>query len=277
MLCFNLLRKWPSELENSAIHVPPHYTSLTSKLPRRKTIKNKGRLFYLADFFEVSSIICKFFTFISDFWFRLLAWRMKRAKVRRVRKKSMTKKTHCGLSINTSGITSPPRTTCSSATHFCSYPPGENSLTITSPSENPSPSMKYAKNSKPANTRGEVIFWYRNISINNIFALLRKAWNKSQRQKLLWHWHENGLVNLGWFQRLPTPTSKSQVGVPLLCFVFTALRSMMSAEVIEQRSNMTKVCTTLQSMINAKLSKQRFWHCHENGLIKTIQMIPHNL
>ena len=29
--------------------------------------------------------------------------------------------------------------------------------------------------------------------------------------------------------------------------------------------------------MNAKLSQQRFWHCHENGLIKTIQMIPHNL
>ena len=35
--------------------------------------------------------------------------------------------------------------------------------------------------------------------------------------------------------------------------------------------------TTLQSMVNAKLSKQRFWHCYENGLIKTIQPIPHNL
>ena len=35
--------------------------------------------------------------------------------------------------------------------------------------------------------------------------------------------------------------------------------------------------TTLQSKMNAKLSKQRFWHRYENGLIKTIQMIPHNL
>ena len=32
--------------------------------------------------------------------------------------------------------------------------------------------------------------------------------------------------------------------------------------------------TTLQSMMNAKLSKQRFWHCHENRLIKAIQTIP---
>ena len=35
--------------------------------------------------------------------------------------------------------------------------------------------------------------------------------------------------------------------------------------------------TTLQSIMNAKLSKHRFWHCHENRLIKTIQTIPHNL
>ena len=30
-------------------------------------------------------------------------------------------------------------------------------------------------------------------------------------------------------------------------------------------------------MMNAKLSRQRFWHCHKNRLIKTIQSIPHNL
>ena len=35
--------------------------------------------------------------------------------------------------------------------------------------------------------------------------------------------------------------------------------------------------TTLQSMMNAKLSLHRFWPCHENGLFETIQMIPHNL
>ena len=35
--------------------------------------------------------------------------------------------------------------------------------------------------------------------------------------------------------------------------------------------------TTLQYLMNAKLRKQRFWHCHENGLIKTIQTIPHKL
>ena len=37
------------------------------------------------------------------------------------------------------------------------------------------------------------------------------------------------------------------------------------------------ICTTLRSMMNAKLSPHRFWPCHENGLIKMIQMIPHNL
>ena len=35
--------------------------------------------------------------------------------------------------------------------------------------------------------------------------------------------------------------------------------------------------TMLQSKMSAKLSQQRFWHCCENGLIKTIQKIPHNL
>ena len=35
--------------------------------------------------------------------------------------------------------------------------------------------------------------------------------------------------------------------------------------------------TTLQSWMNTKLSLHRFWPCHENGLIKTIQTIPHNL
>ena len=33
--------------------------------------------------------------------------------------------------------------------------------------------------------------------------------------------------------------------------------------------------TTLQSIMNAKLSQHRFWHCHENRLIKTIQTLPH--
>ena len=35
--------------------------------------------------------------------------------------------------------------------------------------------------------------------------------------------------------------------------------------------------STLQSIMNAKLSQHRFWHCHKNRLIKTIQTIPHNL
>ena len=48
--------------------------------------------------------------------------------------------------------------------------------------------------------------------------------------------------------------------------IFSAIASE-----IESRS------TTLQYVMNAKFSKHRFWHCHENGLIKTIQTIPHNL
>ena len=34
---------------------------------------------------------------------------------------------------------------------------------------------------------------------------------------------------------------------------------------------------TLQYVMNVKLSKHRFWHCNLNGLIETIQTIPHNL
>ena len=29
-------------------------------------------------------------------------------------------------------------------------------------------------------------------------------------------------------------------------------------------------------MMNAKLILHGFWHCYENWLIKTIQMMPHN-
>ena len=38
-----------------------------------------------------------------------------------------------------------------------------------------------------------------------------------------------------------------------------------------------KIATTLQSVMNTKLSKHGFWHYYENGLNKMIQTIPHNL
>ena len=44
-----------------------------------------------------------------------------------------------------------------------------------------------------------------------------------------------------------------------------------------KRENGAIQLTTLQSMMNVKLSKQRFRHCNENGLIQTIQTTPHNL
>ena len=37
------------------------------------------------------------------------------------------------------------------------------------------------------------------------------------------------------------------------------------------------MATTLQCVMNTKISLHRFWPCQENGLIKTIQTIPHNL
>ena len=42
-------------------------------------------------------------------------------------------------------------------------------------------------------------------------------------------------------------------------------------------SRLLKQLTTLQSIMNTKLSMQSFWHCYENRLIKTIKTIPHNL
>ena len=38
--------------------------------------------------------------------------------------------------------------------------------------------------------------------------------------------------------------------------------------------HITLLITTLQSVMNVIFSKQRFWHCHEKELIKTIQTIP---
>ena len=43
------------------------------------------------------------------------------------------------------------------------------------------------------------------------------------------------------------------------------------------RRDFARLSTTLKSMMCAKLSLNRFWPCHENGLIKTIQTTPCNL
>ena len=42
-------------------------------------------------------------------------------------------------------------------------------------------------------------------------------------------------------------------------------------------SQVLRCHTTLQFVMNTKLSPHRLWSCHENGLIKTIQTIPHKL
>ena len=57
----------------------------------------------------------------------------------------------------------------------------------------------------------------------------------------------------------------------------TQLRAKKIACVAEHVYMVSKYPTTLQSLMNAKVSQHKFWHCHENGLIKTIKMIPHNL
>ena len=73
----------------------------------------------------------------------------------------------------------------------------------------------------------------------------------------------------------------SRVGPQMLILFFKkrgcTFRNATSLSVIVLIRGVQRVPTTLQSMMNAILSKQRFWHCHENGLVKTIQMISHNL
>ena len=64
----------------------------------------------------------------------------------------------------------------------------------------------------------------------------------------------------------------SKVGFHNLSFSFFAKSELWTGSLL-----IIKALTTLQSTMNAKLSKHGFWHCHENGLIKTIQTIPHNL
>ena len=57
--------------------------------------------------------------------------------------------------------------------------------------------------------------------------------------------------------------------------VFVEARDLLAQGCAEQPQ--LKQCTPLQSMMNAKLSQQRFRHCYENGLIKIIEKIPHSL
>ena len=69
-----------------------------------------------------------------------------------------------------------------------------------------------------------------------------------------------------------------QQTTPVLCKVGRILsnRGCIRKTILFASSRLYCV-TTLQSIMNAKLSKQSFWHCYENELIKTIQMIPHKL
>ena len=57
---------------------------------------------------------------------------------------------------------------------------------------------------------------------------------------------------------------------------FSCVTFLMTSQ-SSQAILLTIMLTTLQSMINAKLSQHRFWPCHENRIIETIQTLPHNL
>ena len=53
--------------------------------------------------------------------------------------------------------------------------------------------------------------------------------------------------------------------------------NFLDRHLLHKRVCYKKALTTLQSVMNTKLSKHGFWHCHENGLNKTIQTIPDNI
>ena len=72
----------------------------------------------------------------------------------------------------------------------------------------------------------------------------------------------------------PSIVQRNSMPMLVFCIVDYRQTSCMSKIII---ASLSKHLTTLQSMMNAKLIQHRFWPCHENGLIKTTQMIPHNL
>ena len=95
---------------------------------------------------------------------------------------------------------------------------------------------------------------------------------------------EYGLNRLPWKPNLSLPCLRvlktvSEAGVKKWpCIILWPNSGFFSPVLrLQEQQNFRNLDTTLQSMMNVKLSKQRFRHCHENGLIKTIQSIPHNL
>ena len=83
-----------------------------------------------------------------------------------------------------------------------------------------------------------------------------------------------------------TSSGQGKVTIAFFFFLFIGKKSRVAMRTKQKPligwlgSKNTSGCksnTTLQSTMNAKLSQHRFGHCHENGLIKTIQTIPHNL
>ena len=89
-------------------------------------------------------------------------------------------------------------------------------------------------------------------SLNN--HLFRRIWLAVEKFQPIRKW----LKELSWRAKPRVPSER-------------ALKTVSETGVISDPA------TTLQSMLNAKLSWYGFWHCHENRLIKTFQTIPHNL
>ena len=63
---------------------------------------------------------------------------------------------------------------------------------------------------------------------------------------------------------------------PLIHLCHVPCLALSSISVTNSKTKL-KIGTTFPSLMNTKLTLHGVWHCHENGLNKTMQTITHNL
>ena len=101
--------------------------------------------------------------------------------------------------------------------------------------------------------------------------------SKVEGKKSVEKWFENSIMFKLKNGRFWPDFFEPQGNGILFCPLLKLFYGLKPVYYLKTRENAKILNTTLQSMMNTKLSKQRFGHCYKNGLIKTIQTIPHNL
>ena len=107
------------------------------------------------------------------------------------------------------------------------------------------------------------------LSFSMISLLSPRSFNFLLRSLMLRE--DNSSSDITWLYSPPSESTRLKAEISQICLLSEQLLNWTFLQIF--MSNFL-VATTLQSMMNTKLSKQRFWHCLENGLIKTIQTIP---